>query len=65
MTDLLLKAGCKAVIAVDEFRTQNYYDMLARMVPGLKDAKPGDLYSERFENTRKIPRAVLLKVVIS
>lgn len=53
------------MIAVDEFRTQNYYDMLTRMVPGLKDAKPGDLYSERFENTNKIPRAVLLKVVIS
>ena len=55
MTDLLLKAGCKAVITADEFGTQNYYDMLTRMVPELKNAKPGNLCSERFENTSKIP----------
>lgn len=44
---LLFKAGCKAVVMVDEFRTENFYDTMTRLIPELPHAKPGELQSER------------------
>lgn len=41
------KAGCKAVVMVDEFRTENFYDTMTRLIPELPHAKPGELQSER------------------
>jgi len=51
---VLQKAGCKAVIIADEFRTQNYHEMMTRMVSELKNAKPGDLHSERLPQLRDV-----------
>lgn len=51
---VLKKAGCKAVIMVDEFRAQNFYHLMTRMVPELKEAKPGELHSERLPELRDV-----------
>ncbi|XP_073252668.1 medium-chain acyl-CoA ligase ACSF2, mitochondrial-like [Porites lutea] len=51
---ILKKAGCKAVIIADEFKTQNFYSMMANIVPELPEAKPGSLYSTRLPELRDV-----------
>lgn len=47
------------MIIADKFRTQNYHEMMTRMVSELKNAKPGDLHSERSKNAIKITKDVI------
>nr|XP_058971421.1 medium-chain acyl-CoA ligase ACSF2, mitochondrial-like isoform X1 [Pocillopora verrucosa] len=51
---VLRKAGCKAVVMVDEFRTENFYDTMTRLIPELPHAKPGELQSERLPELKDV-----------
>ncbi|XP_020629869.1 acyl-CoA synthetase family member 2, mitochondrial-like isoform X2 [Orbicella faveolata] len=51
---VLKKAGCKALVIVDEFRTQNYYNTMTKMIPELSEAKPGELQSERLPELKDV-----------
>jgi len=53
------------VIIADKFRTQNYHEMMTKMVPELKNAKPGDLHSERSKNAIKRTKDAHSKMFIS
>ncbi|KAJ7327733.1 hypothetical protein OS493_026611 [Desmophyllum pertusum] len=48
------KAGCKAVVIADEFRTHNFYETMTKMIPELPDAKPGELQSERLPELKDV-----------
>jgi len=51
---LLKKAGCKALVIADEFRTHNYYNTVTKMIPELSEAKPGELQSERLPELKDV-----------
>lgn len=45
----LNKVGVKALIAPESYRSQNYYDMISQIVPGLQSCSAGEI------NSTKIP----------
>ena len=42
----LNKVGVKCLVAADSFKTQNYYEMLTRIMPEIETSKPGSLMNE-------------------
>ncbi|KAL9973510.1 hypothetical protein ACROYT_G019979 [Oculina patagonica] len=51
---VLRKAGCKALVMADEYRTHNFYNTMVKMMPELPDAKPGELQSERLPELKDV-----------
>lgn len=41
-------AGIRAVIASKEFKTQDYYKMMAEVIPEISDSKPGKICSKKL-----------------
>ncbi|XP_068720322.1 medium-chain acyl-CoA ligase ACSF2, mitochondrial-like [Montipora capricornis] len=50
----LKKVGCKALIMADQFKTQDYYNMLTHVANELPRSKPGDLYCERLPDLKLV-----------
>lgn len=43
-----IQVGCKALIMADQFKIQDYYNMITNIIQELPHSKPGDLFNERF-----------------
>jgi fatty-acyl-CoA synthase len=52
----LTKAGCKALILADKFKSSDYIAMLRDLAPELDDAMPGDLKAARLPDLRLVIR---------
>ena len=52
----LRTVGCAALIVAPTFKTSNYIDMLAEILPELTAAKPGELASTRLPELRAVIR---------
>ncbi|XP_064632359.1 medium-chain acyl-CoA ligase ACSF2, mitochondrial-like [Lineus longissimus] len=50
----LKKVGCKAVVAAERFKTQNYYEMLFDINHELAFSKPGELHSNRLPDLKHV-----------
>ncbi|XP_020629278.1 acyl-CoA synthetase family member 2, mitochondrial-like [Orbicella faveolata] len=53
----LKKVSCKALIMADQFKTQDYYNMLIHFVHELPHSKTGDLFSERVPDLKLVVMA--------
>ncbi|KAJ7327731.1 hypothetical protein OS493_026609 [Desmophyllum pertusum] len=53
----LKKVGCKALIMADQFKSQDYYNMLSHIAHELPHSKPGDLFNERLPDLKLIVMA--------
>ncbi len=54
MAYCMKKVGIKAIVTSESFKTQNYYDMLCKIVPEIKDASDGIIKSSEFSNLRAV-----------
>ncbi|KAH8297914.1 hypothetical protein KR018_000615, partial [Drosophila ironensis] len=50
----LNKVDIKAIIAPEQFKTQNYYEILRSICPEIADAEPGKIRSEKFPHLRSV-----------
>jgi len=44
----LVKSGCKAIIAAEQFKSSRYLEMLQKLAPELQDCSPGSLKSAKL-----------------
>lgn len=57
MTELeyaLNKAGCKALVLADTFKTSDYLEMIRSLAPELTEAQPGRLHAVRLPDLRLV-----------
>ena len=47
---VLGQSGCKGLILQNQFKTSDYESMISEICPEIKDANPGELESNKFEN---------------
>ena len=52
----LNKAGCKAIISAEAFKTSQYLEMLNELAPELQSAKPGQLQSKKLPHLQVVIR---------
>ncbi|XP_020629867.1 acyl-CoA synthetase family member 2, mitochondrial-like isoform X3 [Orbicella faveolata] len=50
----LKKVGCKALIMADQFKIQDYYNMITNIIQELPHSKPGDLFNERVPDLKLV-----------
>lgn len=50
----LEKVQAKAIICMDKFKTQNYYEMLASIVPDLKNSRSGIIYDNKVNSLQSV-----------
>lgn len=48
------KVGIKAIMASESFKTQNYYEMLCKIVPEIKTSSDGIIKSAEYDSLRTI-----------
>ena len=54
MAYCMKKVGIKAVVASETFKTQNYYDMLCKIVPEIKHSSDGIIKSTEYNHLRAV-----------
>lgn len=52
----LNKAGCRAIIAAEQFKSSRYLEMLQRLAPELESCEPGNLRSEKLTQLKTVIR---------
>ncbi|MFK8030137.1 MAG: AMP-binding protein [Gammaproteobacteria bacterium] len=52
----LNKAGCKALVTAEQFKTSKYLEMLYELAPELTSCEPGKLKSEKLPNLELVVR---------
>lgn len=48
MAYCMKKVGIKAIVASETFKTQNYYEMLCKIVPEIRTASDGIIKSSEY-----------------
>jgi len=46
----LKKVGVCTVIAIEKYKTQNYYEMLGRVLPEMRTSDPGKIKNKNLPN---------------
>lgn len=54
MAYCMKKVGIKAIVTSETFKSQNYYDMLCKIVPEISNASDGIIQSTEYNNLRAI-----------
>ncbi len=54
MKYVLKKVGAKAIICMEKFKTQNYYEMLNSIVPELKNSRSGIIYDNKVNALQSV-----------
>lgn len=50
----LQKMECKAIVAAESFKNQQYYDTLCEIIPEIPNSKAGNIQSQKLKNLRHI-----------
>lgn len=54
MAYCMKKVGIKAIVASETHKSQNYYEMLCRIVPEVRTASDGIIKSSEYDSLRTI-----------
>lgn len=54
MAYCIKKVGIKAIVTTETFKSQNYYDMLCKIVPEIWEASDGIIKSSEYNNLRAV-----------
>lgn len=54
MAYCMKKVGIKAIVTSETFKTQNYYEMLCKIVPEMKNSTDGIIKSSEYNNLRAV-----------